>query len=74
MARKKSSASDAKEFRPAELSENALCVLQRRYLLRDKMNDIVETPQDLFRRVASNMALADRKYSPKPDIDAIAER
>ena len=45
-----------------KLSENALKVLQRRYLKKDEEGRIIETPEELFRRVASAIALADRGY------------
>ena len=34
------------------LSKNALIVLKKRYLLRDKKGKLIETPKQLFRRVA----------------------
>ncbi|HET9480475.1 MAG TPA: adenosylcobalamin-dependent ribonucleoside-diphosphate reductase [Candidatus Polarisedimenticolia bacterium] len=45
---------------PAPLSPNALRVLERRYLARDATGRVVETPEALFRRVAENVAEADR--------------
>src|SRR5574344_350754 len=45
-----------------ELSENAVKVLEKRYLKRDKNGDCVETPSDMFRRVADSIASADLKY------------
>jgi ribonucleoside-diphosphate reductase alpha chain len=44
-----------------ELTENALKVLERRYLRKDKLREVVETPVDLFMRVASNIAEAEIK-------------
>ena len=44
------------------LSENAIKVLEKRYLKRDKDGCPVETPQDMFYRVASFMANADEKF------------
>lgn len=41
------------------LSENARQVLARRYLLRDEAGRPVETPAELFRRVAGAVALAE---------------
>ncbi|MBP7212179.1 vitamin B12-dependent ribonucleotide reductase [bacterium] len=45
-----------------ELSENAVKVLEKRYLKRDKNGDCVETPADMFRRVADSIAKGDLKY------------
>ncbi len=44
------------------LSENAVKVLEKRYLKRDKDGVPVETPQDMFYRVASFLAGADKKF------------
>jgi len=41
------------------LSENALHVLERRYLLRDEGGAVVETPAELYRRVARAVAEAE---------------
>ncbi len=47
-----------------ELSPNARVVLERRYLSRDEAGNVVETPEQLFRRVAHNVALAEKRYLP----------
>ena len=44
------------------LTENALRVLERRYLAKDAEGQIIETPEQLFRRVASAVSLPDRNY------------
>ncbi|MGD2271690.1 MAG: vitamin B12-dependent ribonucleotide reductase [Desulfobacterales bacterium] len=44
------------------LSGNAKTVLQRRYLRKDSKGRVVETPQNLFRRVAHHIALAEKNY------------
>lgn len=44
------------------LSLNALQVLEKRYLLKDEDGKTKETPEDLFRRVASNIAEGDKNY------------
>ncbi|HET7754714.1 MAG TPA: adenosylcobalamin-dependent ribonucleoside-diphosphate reductase [Anaeromyxobacteraceae bacterium] len=41
------------------LTENARAVLARRYLLRDDAGDVVETPEQLFHRVAVAVAQAE---------------
>ena len=44
------------------LSENALKVLEKRYLKKDENDKVIETPADMFRRVAKNIATADSYY------------
>jgi ribonucleoside-diphosphate reductase alpha chain len=48
--------------RKVELAPNALAVLERRYLEKDRAGRVVETPERLFRRVAHNIALAEERY------------
>ncbi|MDF1544109.1 MAG: vitamin B12-dependent ribonucleotide reductase [bacterium] len=45
-----------------ELTENAIAVLEKRYLLKDGKGEVVETPRQLFERVANFIAEADRNY------------
>lgn len=55
------------------LSDNALKVLERRYLMKDDNGKIIETPEGLFARVAINISLADRIYDDKADIKKTAK-
>jgi ribonucleoside-diphosphate reductase alpha chain len=55
------------------LSENALRVLERRYLKRDTEGNVVEVAEDMFRRVARNIAQADLKYDPEADVLALEQ-
>ncbi len=45
-----------------QLDDNALLVLRRRYLIKDEAGNPVETPDDLFRRVALTVAAAEANY------------
>jgi ribonucleoside-diphosphate reductase alpha chain len=49
-----------------ELTENALTVLRARYLLKDDKGDIIETPEEMFRRVAKTIASAESLYGGNP--------
>ncbi|GAH09022.1 unnamed protein product, partial [marine sediment metagenome] len=55
------------------LSENALHVLQRRYLKKDKQGQVIETPEEMFHRVAQTIASAELTYDPKADAKAKEE-
>jgi len=45
-----------------KLSKNAIAVLQSRYLIKDKHGKCIETPAELFSRVAALVAQAEAKY------------
>ncbi len=45
-----------------KLSLNAITVLQKRYLRRDENGNIIETPRQMFERVAKAVALAEKKF------------
>jgi len=45
-----------------QLSENSVKVLERRYLVKDDEGRVVESPEELFRRVADALAEPDRLY------------
>lgn len=55
------------------LTENALKVIEKRYLVRDENNNIAETPEGMFRRVAHHIALADKMYGATDEEIAATE-
>jgi ribonucleoside-diphosphate reductase alpha chain len=48
------------------LTNNALTVLRARYLLKDEAGRIIETPEEMFRRVARAIASAESLYQGSP--------
>jgi len=48
-----------------ELSQNAVKVLESRYLRRDKKRRIIESPEALFQRVAKSIAQAEKLFGNK---------
>ena len=47
---------------PADISDNAQAVLERRYLKQDPDGNASETADDMYRRVAHNLAESERNY------------
>ena len=56
-----------------QLSDNARIVLERRYLARDSSGTPMETPEQLFRRVAHNIAQAELLYNGQ-NVDKVASQ
>src|SRR3990172_9739470 len=58
-----------------DMTANARTVLERGYLAKDPAGRLSETPEQLFRRVASNVAQAERRYGATPmQVAAVEER
>lgn len=57
------------------LSPNAIKVLEKRYLKRDKDGNCIETPANMFNRVASSIAAAELKYNKtQNDVDKLSQK
>ena len=58
-----------------QITANAKVVLERRYLRKNDQGKPVETPRELFERVARGIALAEKRYGKTDaDVDKIAEK
>ncbi len=72
----KSSAAKKKEIQTEStlpLSENALTVLERRYLKRNAEGKVLETAEEMFKRVADTIAAAEDKLSTGNDSKALSD-
>lgn len=57
-----------------KLPLNAITVLEKRYLKKDETGKVIETPSQLFHRVADNIAQAELLYNRDSDATKIAEK
>ena len=55
------------------LSKNAIAILKRRYLKKNSGGRVVETPAQMFKRVAHNLAEAENFYSSNVKPEQVAE-
>ena len=67
-------AQKGEEWTPvADLTGNAIAVLERRYLKKNDVGEVIETPQEMYVRVARNIAHADGLYDEHADIEKTAK-
>ena len=60
----KNNSNNQSKIKP-HLSTNARLILERRFLKKDDSGKITETPFDMMKRVAENIASADKNYGKK---------
>jgi ribonucleoside-diphosphate reductase alpha chain len=63
---------EPRDYYPS-LSSNAITVLEKRYLRKNQGGDVLETPDDMFRRVAATIAAAERAFDPAADTDTLTD-
>jgi ribonucleoside-diphosphate reductase alpha chain len=56
-----------------KMGVNAIQVLKKRYLMKDEEGKVIETPRQMFRRVAKAVAKADLIYDKKADVEQTEE-
>jgi ribonucleoside-diphosphate reductase alpha chain len=56
------------------LTENALVVLKKRYLKKNEYGEVMETPEEMFHRVANTVAEAELIYDPHGHVGEVAAR
>jgi len=57
-----------------KLPVNTMEVLKKRYLLKDDKQNIIETPSELFRRVAAHVALAEKEFKSSFSVSEAEEK
>jgi ribonucleoside-diphosphate reductase alpha chain len=63
-----------KKDHPVKLSGNALVVLKKRYLKKNEKNEPIETPEELFWRVARAIAQGDASYEGPQRVEETARK
>jgi ribonucleoside-diphosphate reductase alpha chain len=71
--RRAAKAQGRQEVMNLNLTDNALRVLEKRILARDSNGVVVETPEDMFHRVARSVASADLQHGTPADAAATEE-
>ena len=57
-----------------KLSDNSRVVLEKRYLRKDDNGTVTETPEEMFFRIAENIASAEKKFSTDASTDIWTEK
>jgi len=70
----KSSPYEGKKLNVRRMSYNALIVLTKRYLKKDEKGNVIESPFEMYWRVAKNIAQSELSYYPKADVKEYAEK
>ncbi|NLN49706.1 MAG: TSCPD domain-containing protein [Clostridiales bacterium] len=56
------------------ISENGLKVLKKRYLAKDINGDPIETPDEMFRRISTFIASADKIFEPEKNVEIVEDK
>ena len=55
------------------LTPQAITILEKRYLKKDARGQVIESPEEMFWRVAKNIAEAERFYGSQTSLDELSE-
>ncbi len=72
-AKKTPQKASAENIPAIDIGENGRRVLEKRYLKRDSEGKTLETIEEMFWRVASNIAEGDRKFDKNADVVSVAK-
>ena len=61
-------------YRIPYFSKNAIAVLEKRYLRRDKAGKVMEQPAEMFHRVAETIVAIDCVFDPAADVRLLADQ
>jgi len=62
-------------LKDGKLSSNSIAVLERRYLIRDDKENVTESPEEMFRRVAAAIASQEKMYgATSKEIKELADK
>jgi len=56
-----------------DIPENGLTVLEKRYLRRDESGNVLETPEEMFERIAKTLASVENKYPTSRSAESVEE-
>lgn len=74
MAQTQESLKDRLIKKKVVLSDNARTVLEKRYLKKDENGKVIETPEEMFFRVAQNIGSAEKIFNPDTNTDTWVEK
>ncbi|PIX21528.1 MAG: hypothetical protein COZ69_14340, partial [Deltaproteobacteria bacterium CG_4_8_14_3_um_filter_45_9] len=57
----------------SRLTPQAVTILEKRYLKKDARGQVIETPEEMFWRVAKNIAEAERFYGKQTSLEELSE-
>lgn len=63
-----------KSNKDPELTDNAITVLRARYLKKNLRNEVVETPREMFHRVAKTISIAELQYGGRKKMEEYAQK